>query len=116
MSAKTNVGAAENTETKPLFRKCFSPGETWSKDEFLDGLYWMRQACSLIAGIGVGLAGFTGFAVITTFITLNFLLSLMYFRSVLGIDIEDFGGQSEGLAPSIGLFVLLWTLFYSAFH
>ncbi|KAJ8907970.1 hypothetical protein NDN08_008072 [Rhodosorus marinus] len=83
MSSKTTVKAAENTETKPLFRKCFSPGETWSKDEFLDGLYWMRQGCSLVAGIGVGLAGFTGFAVITTFITLNFLLSLMYFRSVL---------------------------------
>uniref|UniRef100_A0A7S3EFI3 ER membrane protein complex subunit 6 n=1 Tax=Rhodosorus marinus TaxID=101924 RepID=A0A7S3EFI3_9RHOD len=116
MPSKSSVKATESTETKPLIRKCFSPGEAWSKDEFLDGIYWTRQACSLVSGVGVGLAGYTGFAVITTFITLNFLLSLMYFRSFLGVDIEDFGGQTEGLVPSIGLFVLCWTLFYSAFH
>ena len=94
-----------------------STQQIWVKDDILDALYWIRQVIALVAGPVAGLAGAKGISTFALFVTSAASAGLSWARAV-GVDEEDVGGISallgEGLSQAIALFVLLWSLFYSA--
>lgn len=93
---------------------------SWEKDDLQDVLYWFRQVIGIVFGLVWGFAGITGFLGFMSFVISSCMLTMAAYKSVLGIDEEDYGGHAdliqEGLPGSIGSFLLTWTLAYTAMH
>jgi len=93
---------------------------TWEKDEVLDVIYWWRQLLGLLLGLVWGILPLTGLIGFGMFFGANILFTAMFYRNILGVDEEDYGGHndflSEGMPSCIGIFMLTWTLVFTALH
>ena len=84
--------------------------------ETLDCIFWFRQLLGLLLGVGAGVLHLTGMYVIVGFVMGMFTLSQLYAYRVLAATDEDFQNselQLEGLANSIGIFLLSWIVCFS---
>lgn len=92
----------------------------WEKEELLDVLYWIRQAFALLCGLLWGFIPLVGSLWIALFIALSSAAIYGYYKVVLKLDEEDFGGHGtllqEGMFTSVMLFLLSWILVYSLLH
>ncbi|KAF6253576.1 Rab5-interacting protein-domain-containing protein, partial [Scenedesmus sp. NREL 46B-D3] len=91
---------------------------TWEKDDLLDVIYWYRQVLGIVFGLLWGFGAITGFLGFMSAVILSCLLTMATYKSVLGIDEEDYGGHGEflqeGLPGWVGSFLITWTLTYTA--
>lgn len=87
------------------------------QDQILDLLYWVRQVDAVVLGVVLGAAGVEGFMGFIGYIIFVTCLPLIYLNKFLRTNDEMHGGVKaflmEGSMPSLGLFVLIWTLAYS---
>jgi len=102
-----------------LFSNAFTDhpaGHMWIKDDLLDTLHWLRQANAVLLGLMWGFMGVTGFIGFLAHIALGSVAIFGWYRRQR-IDEEDYGGHgsllSEGLAPSMSLFLLTWITTYT---
>eukprot|EP00753_Platysulcus_tardus_P007265 PLAT15008.1.p1 GENE.PLAT15008.1~~PLAT15008.1.p1 ORF type:complete len:129 (+),score=43.96 PLAT15008.1:85-471(+) len=103
-----------------VVKKAMSKSAHWDKTsfpEFPDVLHWARQALGIIFGIILGFLGVTGWQGIATYAAGSSFVLFTYWSKYLEVDEEDFGQWamlSEGFMSSFGLFILSWTISYSA--
>jgi len=96
--------------------KPFKSGLEWEKDEILELIHWVRQILAIVIGFIWGLVPFKGVVGILSFISLNALISFLYYSKFLGIDDEEFGRfdlLQEGFVTSFALFMVIWTVTYN---
>ncbi|KAA8495428.1 hypothetical protein FVE85_1583 [Porphyridium purpureum] len=92
-------------------------GRKMKTNQVLDLLYWMRQIGALIMGVVLGAGAVEGFVGFVAFGVCVIMLPLVYLNMYLNTNDELHGGAKaflmEGTMPSLGLFVLVWTLAFS---
>ncbi|CAL8471514.1 g11056 [Coccomyxa elongata] len=103
-----------------LCRKAINSKPTpWDKEDLLDFLYWMRQIIAILAGVAWGLVPLTGLYALLGFMALMIGAPFVWYQSQR-IDEEEFGGHgnlaSEGSAPALALFLLVWIVVYTFVH
>ncbi|XP_075224396.1 GEL complex subunit OPTI isoform X2 [Lycorma delicatula] len=90
------------------------------KEEFLDVVYWMRQALGIIVGILWGLIPMKGFLALLLFVLVNAVVIYLYFSSFQSIDEEEYGGAwellKEGFMTSFAGFLVTWIIVFSGLH
>nr|CAD7587756.1 unnamed protein product [Timema genevievae] len=86
-------------------------------DEFLDVIYWSRQALGIIIGLLWGLIPLKGFVALLLFAVVNAGLIYLYFSNFQSVDEEEFGGPweltKEGFMTSFAGFLVTWIIIYS---
>eukprot|EP00879_Flechtneria_rotunda_P008566 GHRR01008976.1.p1 GENE.GHRR01008976.1~~GHRR01008976.1.p1 ORF type:complete len:119 (+),score=27.50 GHRR01008976.1:201-557(+) len=94
------------------------PSAKWEKDELLDVIHWWRQVIGFLFGLLWGATQITGFLGFISFLVLNSLSTIAVYKSMLGIDEDDYGGHAdlvvEGMPGSVASFLLAWVLSYTA--
>lgn len=123
--AYDEVSAASTSNTKPaatsIWTKVTQAGDVvWEKDELLDVLYWWRQLIGLILGFVWGVIPMGGWISFVCYLGIAVAFTVMFYRSYLRIDEEEFGGFSEliqeGFGPSTALFMLTWVCTFSSIY
>eukprot|EP00244_Chara_vulgaris_P004823 TRINITY_DN1974_c0_g1_i1.p1 TRINITY_DN1974_c0_g1~~TRINITY_DN1974_c0_g1_i1.p1 ORF type:complete len:102 (-),score=2.91 TRINITY_DN1974_c0_g1_i1:821-1126(-) len=97
---------------------------TWrdegQRDDLGDVLHWLRQGIGLLIGIIWGAVPVVGGIWIFLFIILSTAIVYVYYKIILRVDEEEFGGHGallqEGMFASFSLFVVSWMLVYSVCH
>eukprot|EP00891_Asterochloris_glomerata_P000718 jgi/Astpho2/718/Aster-x0954 len=88
----------------------------WDKDVLLDTIYWLRQTVMLLVGVLYGLLPFTGLYAFITAIVINASCIILWCKWQ-SVDEEEQGGWkdllTEGMAPSVSVFLLAWIITYS---
>ncbi len=102
-------------------RKAFTPESTWEdKDEFLDVIYWMRQAVGLLTGIIWGLLPLKGALAISLFFCVNFAAVYLYSSVFQKVDEDEYGGHGElfkeGLMTAFATFMIFWLCLYDGLY
>lgn len=91
----------------------------WLQDDVLDTLYWLRQALGLLQGLLWGLLPITGMIGFLSHLVIGTLFIYGWCKRE-GLDEDDYGGVgpllTEGMAPSISVFMLTWISVYSTVH
>eukprot|EP00252_Welwitschia_mirabilis_P024125 TRINITY_DN7036_c0_g1_i3.p1 TRINITY_DN7036_c0_g1~~TRINITY_DN7036_c0_g1_i3.p1 ORF type:complete len:128 (-),score=17.21 TRINITY_DN7036_c0_g1_i3:158-541(-) len=110
-----------NGDTTPFsFSKLMDPNAEWDKDQLGDVLHWIRQAVGLICGLLWGAIPLVGAIWIVLFLLLSSGIIYFYYKFILKIDEEEFGGHGallqEGMFASLTLFLLSWIVVYSIAH
>eukprot|EP00042_Codosiga_hollandica_P024486 m.103297 g.103297 ORF g.103297 m.103297 type:complete len:106 (-) comp51566_c0_seq1:123-440(-) len=100
--------------------QAFVRRRAWTdKEEFLDIVYWFRQAVALLCGLLLGALGATGIVTLLMGIGLNVAGVLVFASSYHGVDVDQFGGTfeiaTEGFKESFALFLVSWILSYNIF-
>lgn len=118
MTTKSSSG--EEGQKGPLWRRVLSPRQHWDdKDEFLDGLYWMRQIVSISLGVVWGVLQLAGFIAMAMYIIISSVIVFGYTLLYQNVDAEEVGGAwevlKEGFMSSYALFLITWIIFYTAF-
>nr|CAD7574129.1 unnamed protein product [Timema californicum] len=89
-------------------------------DEFLDVIYWSRQALGIIIGLLWGLIPLKGFVALLLFAVVNAGLIYLYFSNFQSVDEEEFGGPweltKEGFMTSFAGFLVTWIIIYSGLN
>lgn len=88
------------------------------QDELKTVLHWLKQLAALALGCAFGAAGVTGGYAFLAYLTLSTFLTVTFYRNILGVDEDEFGGATElmmeGFAPAVAVFLLLWILGFTA--
>ncbi|RZB38609.1 C20orf24 -like [Asbolus verrucosus] len=125
MSTKTKTveknGTTKSSELKSVFSRAITANSEWpDKDEFLDVIYWARQAIGLILGICWGLIPLKGFLGLLLFVIVNAAVIYFYFSSFQCVDEEEYGGAweltKEGFMTSFAGFLVTWIIIYSGLY
>ena len=112
---------ANQTSISASFRKSISPQSNWNdKDEFLDVVYWIRQAVGLITGILFGVLPIKGALGISSFFLINCLFVYLYASMFQCVDEEEYGGYSEivkeGLMTAFATFLVVWVVCFDLIY
>lgn len=104
-----------------VWTRAITANSEWpDKEEFLDVIYWARQAIGIIVGIGWGLIPLKGFIALLLFVVVNAGITYLYFSSFQQIDEEEYGGMweltKEGFMTSFAGFLVTWIIIYSGLH
>ncbi|KAJ3663514.1 hypothetical protein Zmor_007769 [Zophobas morio] len=125
MSTKTKTveknGTLKPSELKSVFTRAITANSEWpDKDEFLDVIYWARQAIGLILGVFWGLIPLKGFLGLLLFVIVNAAVIYFYFSSFQCVDEEEYGGAweltKEGFMTSFAGFLVTWIIIYSGLY
>ncbi|XP_053606982.1 GEL complex subunit OPTI [Plodia interpunctella] len=123
MSSKSRSpdGANKNKSKESLWTKAFSTKTDWpDKEEFLDVVYWMRQAIGIILGLCWGLLPLKGFLGLLLFVVVNAAVIYFYVNNYQNVDEEEFGGMweitKEGFMTSFAGFLVTWIIVYTGLH
>ncbi|XP_071451030.1 GEL complex subunit OPTI [Hetaerina americana] len=125
MSAKRKVpernGTSKLTSLPSVWTRAFTCNSEWpDKEEFLDVIYWSRQALGIFIGILWGLIPLKGFIALLLFVLVNAGLIYLYFTSFQNVDEEEYGGSweltKEGFMTSFAGFLVTWIIIYSGLH
>ncbi|XP_075224395.1 GEL complex subunit OPTI isoform X1 [Lycorma delicatula] len=114
-------GASKSLKLETVWVRAFSLHSEWpDKEEFLDVVYWMRQALGIIVGILWGLIPMKGFLALLLFVLVNAVVIYLYFSSFQSIDEEEYGGAwellKEGFMTSFAGFLVTWIIVFSGLH
>ncbi|XP_069691859.1 GEL complex subunit OPTI [Periplaneta americana] len=104
-----------------IWSRAFTSNSEWpDKEEFLDVIYWSRQALGIIIGLLWGLIPLKGFVALLLFVLVNAGLIYIYFSNFQSIDEEEYGGAweltKEGFMTSFAGFLVTWIIIYSGLH
>ncbi|KAL4706214.1 hypothetical protein ACJJTC_018398 [Scirpophaga incertulas] len=104
-----------------VWRKAFTSNTEWpDKEEFLDVIYWMRQAIGIILGLFWGLLPLKGFLGLLLFVIVNAAVIYFYVNNFQNIDEEEYGGMweitKEGFMTSFAGFLVTWIIVYTGLH
>ncbi|VVC94700.1 unnamed protein product [Leptidea sinapis] len=98
MSNRNKVldNASKCKVSDPAWKKALTKNAEWpDKEEFLDVIYWMRQAIGIILGLCWGLLPLKGFIGLLLFVVVNAAVIYFYVSNVQNIDEEEYGGMWE---------------------
>ncbi|XP_044270042.1 respirasome Complex Assembly Factor 1 [Tribolium madens] len=114
-------GTSRSVELRSVFTRAITANSEWpDKDEFLDVIYWARQAIGLILGIVWGLIPLKGFLGLLLFVIVNAAVIYFYFSSFQCVDEEEYGGAweltKEGFMTSFAGFLVTWIIIYSGLY
>ncbi|XP_077293660.1 GEL complex subunit OPTI [Arctopsyche grandis] len=118
MSAgKMSAGAADPS----VWARALTSRSNWpDKEEFLDVIYWGRQAIGIILGFTWGIIPLRGFIGLLLFILLNAGSIYLYVSSFQRVDEEEYGGvwelTKEGFMTSFAGFLVTWIIMYTGLH
>uniref|UniRef100_A0A1B6C9C1 Rab5-interacting protein n=1 Tax=Clastoptera arizonana TaxID=38151 RepID=A0A1B6C9C1_9HEMI len=118
---KNEISKTCNVLLDSVWSRAFKSNSDWpDKDEFLDVIYWARQALGIIVGILWGLIPLKGFIALLLFVLVNAGIIYIYFTSFQSIEEEEFGGAweltKEGFMTSFAGFLVTWIIIYSGLH
>ncbi|CAK1550645.1 unnamed protein product [Leptosia nina] len=104
-----------------VWKKAFSSNAEWpDKEEFLDVIYWMRQAIGIVLGLCWGLLPLKGFVGLLLFVVVNAAVIYFYVSSYQNVDEEEYGGMweitKEGFMTSFAGFLVTWIIMYTGLH
>ncbi|XP_046622578.1 respirasome Complex Assembly Factor 1 isoform X1 [Neodiprion virginianus] len=103
-------GNTAKTELSVWTRAITANSEWPDKEEFLDVIYWSRQAIGIIVGIGWGLIPLKGFIGLLLFFLVNAGVMYVYFSNFQQVDEEEYGGPweltKEGFVTSFAGFLI----------
>ncbi|XP_072947321.1 GEL complex subunit OPTI [Epargyreus clarus] len=123
MSSKTKTveSSVKSKTLESIWKRAFTSNSEWpDKDEFLDVIYWMRQAMGIILGLLWGVLPLKGFLGLLLFVTVNAAVIYFYMYNFQGIDEEEYGGvwelTKEGFMTSFAGFLVTWILMYTGLH
>ncbi|KAK7868707.1 hypothetical protein R5R35_008233 [Gryllus longicercus] len=125
MSSRTKVTeksvGAVSKAVGSVWSRAFTSNSEWpDKEEFLDVIYWSRQALGIIIGLVWGLIPLKGFIALLLFVLVNAGLIYIYFTNFQSIDEEEYGGAweltKEGFMTSFAGFLVTWIIIYSGLH
>ncbi|KPJ02128.1 PREDICTED: uncharacterized protein C20orf24 homolog [Papilio xuthus] len=118
---KTTDVASKGKVTESLWTKAFTSNTEWSdKEEFLDVIYWMRQAIGIVLGLCWGLIPLKGFIGILLFVAVNAGVIYLYVSNYQNVDEEEYGGMweitKEGFMTAFAGFLVTWIIIYTGLH
>ncbi|XP_047993191.1 respirasome Complex Assembly Factor 1 [Leguminivora glycinivorella] len=118
---KSSDSANKGKVTESVWKKIFEANAEWpDKDEFLDVIYWMRQAIGIILGLCWGLLPLKGFLGLLLFVLVNAAVIYFYVNNFQNIDEEEYGGMweitKEGFMTSFAGFLVTWIIMYTGLH
>ncbi|XP_075978922.1 GEL complex subunit OPTI [Anticarsia gemmatalis] len=122
MSSKSKSSDANNkNKGDSPWKKAFVANAEWpDKEEFLDVIYWMRQAMGIILGLFWGLLPLKGFLGLLLFVFVNAAVIYFYVNNFQTIDEEEYGGMweitKEGFMTSFAGFLVTWIIVYTGLH
>ncbi|EFA00303.1 GEL complex subunit OPTI [Tribolium castaneum] len=124
MSTKVKTverNGTSKSELRSVFTRAITANSEWpDKDEFLDVIYWARQAIGLILGVVWGLIPLKGFLGLLLFVIVNAAVIYFYFSSFQCVDEEEYGGAweltKEGFMTSFAGFLVTWIIIYSGLY
>lgn len=113
-------GNTSRSESSVWTRAITANSEWPDKEEFLDVIYWSRQAIGIIVGVGWGLIPLKGFVALLLFFLVNAGVMYVYFSNFQQVDEEEYGGAweltKEGFMTSFAGFLVTWIIIYSGLH
>ncbi|XP_015588542.1 uncharacterized protein C20orf24 homolog [Cephus cinctus] len=113
-------GSAGKCELSVWCRAITANSEWPDKEEFLDVIYWARQAIGIVVGIVWGLIPLKGFVALLLFVLVNAGTTYVYFSNFQQVDEEEYGGAweltKEGFMTSFAGFLVTWIIIYSGLH
>ncbi|KAJ2944133.1 hypothetical protein O0L34_g18102 [Tuta absoluta] len=118
---KASDSAHKGKTSESLWKKAFTSNQEWpDKEEFLDVIYWMRQALGIVLGLCWGLMPFKGFVGLLLFVAINAGIIYLYVNNFQTIDEEEYGGMweitKEGFMTSFAGFLVTWIIVYTGLH
>ncbi|CAG4939394.1 unnamed protein product [Parnassius apollo] len=118
---KTSDGGIKSKSSETLWKKAFTANADWpDKEEFLDVIYWMRQAIGIVIGLCWGLLPLKGFIGLLLFVAVNAAVIFIYVNNFQNIDEEEYGGMweitKEGFMTSFAGFLVTWIIMYTGLH
>ncbi|XP_014248233.1 uncharacterized protein C20orf24 homolog [Cimex lectularius] len=118
---KNGVGRPSPGTAASVWTRAITSNSKWEdKDEFLDVIYWGRQALGIIVGIIWGFIPLKGFIALLLSAIVNAGVIYLYFTSFQCVDEEEFGGAweltKEGFMTSFAGFLVTWIIIYSGMH
>ncbi|XP_059050740.1 GEL complex subunit OPTI [Achroia grisella] len=118
---KSLDGANKNKISQSVWKKTLTARAEWpDKDEFLDVIYWMRQAIGIILGLCWGLLPLKGIVGLLLFVVVNAAVIYFYVNNFQTVDDEEYGGMweitKEGFITSFAGFLVTWIIVYTGLH
>jgi hypothetical protein len=95
-SFEKNGSTVKSHALDSIWTRAFTSNSEWpDKEEFLDVIYWFRQALGIIIGLVWGLIPLKGFIALLLFVLVNAGLIYLYFTNFQHVDEEEYGGSWE---------------------
>ncbi|XP_063827748.1 GEL complex subunit OPTI [Ostrinia nubilalis] len=118
---KSNDGLNKGKGGDSVWKKAFTSQTEWpDKEEFLDVIYWMRQAIGIILGLVWGVLPLKGFLGLVLFLLVNAAVIYIYVNNFQSVDEDEFGGTweitKEGFMTSFAGFLVTWIIMYTGLH
>ncbi|CAH1101081.1 unnamed protein product [Psylliodes chrysocephalus] len=124
MNTKTKLiekNGSSNPPPTSVWTRTFTSNSEWpDKEEFLDVIYWARQALGIVLGIFWGLIPLKGLIGLVLFAVINAGVIYFYFGSFQNVDEDEYGGAweltKEGFMTSFAGFLVTWIIIYSGLY
>ncbi|KAI8426541.1 hypothetical protein MSG28_005341 [Choristoneura fumiferana] len=122
MSSKSKFDSANKGKAgESIWKKAFVANAEWpDKEEFLDVIYWMRQAIGIVLGLCWGLLPLKGFLGLLLFVAVNAAVIYFYVNNFQSVDEEEYGGMweitKEGFMTSFAGFLVTWIIVFTGLH
>ncbi|KAF5272778.1 hypothetical protein FQA39_LY07805 [Lamprigera yunnana] len=125
MTTKTKIlernSTSKATSNVSGWRRAFTSNSEWpDKDEFLDVIYWARQALGIVLGLIWALLPLKGVIGLILFALVNAGIIYLYFSNFQSVDEEEYGGAweltKEGFMTSFAGFLVTWIIIYSGLY
>uniref|UniRef100_A0A2A4J5N6 Rab5-interacting protein n=1 Tax=Heliothis virescens TaxID=7102 RepID=A0A2A4J5N6_HELVI len=119
--SKSSEGSNKLKVVESAWKRALIANAEWpDKEEFLDVIYWMRQAMGIALGLVWGLLPLKGFLGLLLFVVVNAAVIYFYVNNFQNIDEEEYGGMweitKEGFMTSFAGFLVTWIIIYTGLH
>tara|TARA_E500000178_G_C16426647_1_gene489664 strand:- start:73 stop:459 length:387 start_codon:yes stop_codon:yes gene_type:complete len=112
----------EKISVGEIIQKALTRGENWNKttfEKFPQVLFWLRIVIAFILGLSWAFVKLEGQLGLISYAAASSLIVFLYYNTFLEVDVQDFGQFaliSEGFMPALAIFVLTWSIFYTALY
>ncbi|XP_023938654.1 respirasome Complex Assembly Factor 1 [Bicyclus anynana] len=119
--SKSSDNVTKSNGNDSVWKRAFLPNAEWpDKEEFLDVIYWMRQAIGIVLGLCWGLLPLKGFLGLLLFVIVNAAVIYVYVNNFQSVDEEEYGGMweitKEGFMTSFAGFLVTWIIMFTGLH
>ena len=118
----TSPKKKETLSVGEIVQKALTRGENWNKttfEKFNEVLFWFRIILGFILGFVWAVVKLEGQIGLISYAACSSLIVFFYYNTYLEVDVQDFGQFaliSEGFMPALAIFVLTWSICYTAFY
>ena len=105
-----------------MFKRAATRGGNWNTatfKEFPQVLYWLRGCLGLLLGIVWAVLKMEGQIGLISYVAASSLVIFLYYNTYVEADVQDFGQFeliTSGFMPALAIFVLTWSILYTALH